>query len=144
MRALSRQVRAIGADVTIDSDGVPRGTATLDVAGIKTSNAHRDRDLRSARFFDTTNHPILKFRSVSTRRTSLGAVVDGLLTIRGKDCPLSLVATLTPQDDGTIAVHATGTFDRLASPLRKAPRWLIGSTVDVVVEAVLRPVTAAH
>ena len=66
-------------------------------------------------------------------------VVDGLLTVRGEDCPLTLVATLTPQPGGSVAVHATGTFDRMTSPLRRVPRWLIAPLVEVVVEAVLRP-----
>ena len=138
------RITVVVADVAIEADGLPHGTATLDVAGIETPNARRDRDLRSRRFFDTDNTPTLGFRSVSTRRTGDGLVVDGLLTVRGEDCPLSLLTTLTPQDDGTVAVHATGTFDRMSSPLRGAPRWIIGATVDVVVEAVLHPVRAAR
>lgn len=130
--------------------GLPRGAATLDVAGIETPNARRDRDLQGRRFFDTANHPTPTFRSVSTRRTGDGLVLvlvlvlDELLTVRGEDCPLSLLTTLTPHDDGTVAVHATGTFDRMTSPLRGVPRWVIGATVDVVVEAVLHPVRAAR
>jgi polyisoprenoid-binding protein YceI len=138
------RIPVVHADVTIDADGLPCGTATLDVAGIETPNVRRDRDLRGRRFFDTNNHPTLTFRSVSTRRTGDGLVVEGLLTVRGEDCPLSLLTTLTPQSDGTVAVHATGTFDRMGSPLRGAPRWIIGATVDVVVEAVLQPVHAAR
>jgi polyisoprenoid-binding protein YceI len=138
------RIPVVVADVAVDAHGLPRGTATIDVAGIETPNARRDRDLRSRRFFDTGNHPTLAFRSVSTRQTGDGIVVDGLLTIRGEDCPLSLLTTLTPQADGTVAVHATGTFDRMTSPLRGAPRWIIGATVDVVVEAVLHPVRTAR
>lgn len=114
------------------------------MAGIETPNARRDRDLQGRRFFDTANHPTPTFRSVSTRRTGDGLVLDELLTVRGEDCPLSLLTTLTPHDDGTVAVHATGTFDRMTSPLRGVPRWVIGATVDVVVEAVLHPVRAAR
>jgi polyisoprenoid-binding protein YceI len=73
----------------------------------------------------------------------LAQVVDGLLTIRGEASPLSLATTLTPQADG-LAVHATGTFDRMGSALRKAPRWLIGSEVQVVVDAVLQPAPDAR
>jgi hypothetical protein len=35
-------------------------------------------------------------------------------------------------------------FDRMGSALRKAPRWLIGSEVQVVVDAVLRPAPNAR
>jgi polyisoprenoid-binding protein YceI len=133
------QIPVVRADVAIDADGLPRGTATLDVAAIQTPNAKRDRDLQGRRFFDTATFPLLDFRSVSTRRSGDEIVVDGLLTVRGEDCPLSLVVTLAPEADGTVVVHATGTFDRMTSPLRSAPRWIIGATVDIVVDAVLRP-----
>jgi hypothetical protein len=36
-------------------------------------------------------------------------------------------------------VHATGTVHRMTSPLCSVPRWIIGATVDITVEAVLRP-----
>jgi hypothetical protein len=54
------------------------------------------------------------------------------------------VTTLTPQADGRLAVHAAGTFDRMGSALRKAPRWLIGAEVQVVVDAVLQPAPDAR
>ncbi|HEU4998128.1 MAG TPA: YceI family protein [Lapillicoccus sp.] len=133
------RIPVVRADVAIDADGLPRGTATLDVAAITTPNAKRDRDLQGRRFFDTATFPLLDFRSVSTRRSGDEIVVDGLLTVRGEDCPLSLVVTLAPESDGTVVVHATGTFDRMTSPLRGAPRWIIGATVDIVVDAVLTP-----
>ena len=41
------------ADVAIDADGLPRGTATLDVAAIKTPNARRDHDLHVRMLFET-------------------------------------------------------------------------------------------
>ena len=133
------QIPVVRADVAIDADGLPRGTATLDVSAIETPNAKRDRDLQGKRFFDTATFPLLDFRSVSTRRSGDEIIVDGLLTVRGEDCPLSLNVTLAPEADGTVAVHATGTFDRMTSPLRSVPRWIIGATVEIVVDAVLTP-----
>ena len=41
-------------------------------------------------------------------------------------------------------MHVTGTFDRMGSALRKAPRWLIGSEVQVVGDAVLQPAPDAR
>lgn len=133
------QIPVVRADVAIDADGLPRGTATLDVSAVETPNAKRDRDLQKPRFFDTATFPLLDFRSVSTRRSGDEIVVDGMLTIRGEDCPLSLVVTLAPQPDGTVAVHATGTFNRMSSPLRSVPRWVIADTVDILIDAVLTP-----
>jgi polyisoprenoid-binding protein YceI len=137
-------IPVVAADVTLDADGLPRGTATLDASRLDTGNVRRDKDLNGSRFFDTAAFPLVDFHTVSTRRTDASVVVDGLLTIRGEDCPLSLATTLTHQPDGTVAVHATGTFDRMTSPLRRAPRWLISASVDVVVDAVLHPVRSAR
>ncbi len=139
MLTATGSIPVTAAAVTIDGDGLARGTATLDVAHIDTRNARRDRDLGGPRFFDSATFPLLDFRSVSTRRDGDAVVVDGLLTVRGEDSPLTLVATLTPQPGGSVAVHATGTFDRMTSPLRRIPRWLIAPLVEVVVDAVLRP-----
>lgn len=132
-------IPVVKADVTVDSNRLPAGTATFDVSGIDTGNTRRDRDLRGRHFFETATFPLMDFRSVSTRRAGDDVVVDGLLTIRGEDCPLSLVARLEPQADGSVKVHATGTFNRMTSPLRKTPRWIINPTIDVVVDAVLQP-----
>ncbi len=137
-------IPVVAATVTVDADGLPRGTAVLDVTRFATGHPRRDKDVRGARFFDAATSPQVDFRSVSTRRTGEGVVVDGLLTIRGEESPLSLATTLTPQADGRLAVHATGTFDRMGSALRKAPRWLIGSEVQVVVDAVLQPAPDAR
>ena len=52
------QIPVVRADVAIDADGLPRGTATLDVAAITTPNTKRDRDLQGRRFFDTATFPI--------------------------------------------------------------------------------------
>jgi polyisoprenoid-binding protein YceI len=137
-------IPVVAATVSVDADGLPRGTAVLDVTRFDTGNARRDKDVRGSRFFDTASSPRVDFRSVSTRRTRNGVVVDGVLTIRGQESPLSLVTTLTPQANGRMAVHATGTFDRMGSALRKAPRWLVGSEVHVVVDAVLQPAPHAR
>ena len=58
-------IPVVTADVTVDADGLPRGTATLDVSALDTGNARRDKDLRGARFFDTATFPLVDFRSAS-------------------------------------------------------------------------------
>ena len=55
-------IPVVTADVTVDADGLPRGTATLDVSALDTGNARRDKDLRGARFFDTATFPLVDFR----------------------------------------------------------------------------------
>jgi polyisoprenoid-binding protein YceI len=59
-------------------------TATLDARSITTHNADRDRDLKSATFFDVTKYPSITFRS---KRASAGPaghlMLVGDLTMHG-------------------------------------------------------------
>lgn len=50
---------------------------------IDTGNDFRDRDLKSARFFDTENHPELTFRSTSVEPAEEAYTLKGDLTIKG-------------------------------------------------------------
>ena len=61
-----------------------------DVASVDTKNADRDNHLKSADFFDAENHPKLAFVSKSVRRNGSDLAVDGTMTIRGVEKPVSL------------------------------------------------------
>jgi polyisoprenoid-binding protein YceI len=76
-----------GEDVTDSSV-----TASIDPASVDTGNAQRDRDLRSAHFFDVENHTLWTFRSTGVRVDGDRLVVDGDLTIKGvtRAVPLSV------------------------------------------------------
>ncbi len=65
--------------------------ATIDAASIDTADETRDAHLRSPDFLDVDNHPTIGFRSTKVAPvgdTSLR--VDGVLTIRGIDRPVTL------------------------------------------------------
>lgn len=136
-KTVTGRIPVVESSITFD-DNLPRGAVSLDVSAIDTGHTKRDKDLRGSRFFDAATFPLLDFRSTSTRRVPEGVVVDGVLTVRGEECPLTLIATLARQADGSIVVHASGVFARMTSPLRRAPRWLIGADVLVEVDSVLR------
>lgn len=58
---------------------------TIKAGSINTGNADRDKDLRSAEFFDVEKYPEITFKSVSIKKTSRKDVYDvtGDLTMHG-------------------------------------------------------------
>lgn len=64
---------------------------SIDTASISTHNEDRDKDLRSARFFDVERFPKMAFFSTKIK-AELGGhfTVDGNLTLHGVTCPVSL------------------------------------------------------
>lgn len=65
-------------------------SVSIDATSIDTRDAGRDEHLRSPDFFDTATHPTLEFVSTSVRLRPGGAEVDGRLTIRGEQRPVTL------------------------------------------------------
>ena len=65
-------------------------TVTIDAGSIDTGNETRDEDLRSERFLDVANHPLITFRSTSVTPDGDGYKVAGDLTIRGVTRPATL------------------------------------------------------
>lgn len=57
--------------------------ATVALATIDTRDASRDEHLRSADFFDVTEHPEMTFRSMGVRPAGDGYVVSGDLSLHG-------------------------------------------------------------
>jgi polyisoprenoid-binding protein YceI len=64
--------------------------ADVDLSSINTRDAQRDEHLRSADFFDTTNHPTLTFRSTGVKANGDDFVVLGDLSIKGVTHPVEL------------------------------------------------------
>src|SRR5579875_567842 len=58
--------------------------ATIDVNSIDTRNENRDKDLRSAHFFDVEKYPTLTFKSKSAQANGSGKLkITGDLTLHG-------------------------------------------------------------
>jgi polyisoprenoid-binding protein YceI len=65
-------------------------SVSIDTASVDTGNETRDNDLRSERFLDTANHPLMTFRSTSVTPDGDKYKVTGDLTIRGVTKPVTL------------------------------------------------------
>lgn len=125
-------------EVDVAEDGTVRGaSAELDIAAIDTGHTRRDRDLRKPNLLDLANHPRMTFSSTRLAEHDSGWTVAGLLTVKGTTREISLDATAELQADGTVRLRLTGQLDRTDYGI-KAPRFMIGKTVDIDIDITLR------
>jgi polyisoprenoid-binding protein YceI len=107
-------------DVDIDEADLAasRATITIDVASVETGEAQRDEHLRSADFFDATNHPQIVFATKRLEPRGDGEFrFIGDLTIRGVTKEVVLEGEVSgPQSDpwgGTrYGISVEGKLDR--------------------------------
>jgi len=110
---------------TVTAAGQVTGTLTVAAASIDTKNKMRDKDLRSAKVFDTANHPDITYTVDSIQPTGGGARVTGSLAVRGRTRPLSFDAKVSATADevrldAEVPVNRAD-FGLTYSPLRMAP-----------------------
>jgi len=98
--------REISGNGTVSPDGEVSGTVTVAAASVDTKHTRRDTHLRSADFFDSANHPDIKFTADGIRPSGQGVAVTGALTVRDRTRPLSFDAAASFQGDGEIWLDA--------------------------------------
>jgi polyisoprenoid-binding protein YceI len=92
--------------------------ATIDANTISTNNAYRDKDLKSASFFDVEKFPTITFKSTSVKRVDGKLQVTGDFTLAGvtKSVTLDVDGPTAPQKGmggkTVIGLSATGTLKR--------------------------------
>jgi polyisoprenoid-binding protein YceI len=94
---------------------------TIDAASVDTSNATRDKHLRSTDFFDVDRHPHVRF--TSTRISGLGnghVHVRGELEAAGTPVPVAFDASVRVID-GEIELEATTTVDQRRFGMSEGP-----------------------
>jgi polyisoprenoid-binding protein YceI len=104
--------REVSGSGTVSRNGSASGTLTVAAASIDTKNPRRDTHLRSADFFDSSNHPDITFTADGIRPSGQGAEVTGTLTVRGRTRPLSFDAVAATQGDGEIRLDAEAHINR--------------------------------
>jgi len=101
-------VDVVDGRVTIPSDGA--GFVSLPVERLSSGNPLEDRELR--RRIDARRHPTIEGQVTSTAPGADGHVhVRGDVTFRGVTCPHEGDITFTVDDDGTLHLHGSTTFD---------------------------------
>jgi polyisoprenoid-binding protein YceI len=107
-----------GEIVTAEDPMASTVVAMVDMSSVDTSNADRDADLRSDRFFAIDQYPTLTYRSTGVRRAGNHFVVDGDLTLHGVTRPVLLEVELngfqptTPFGDSRVGFSARAEIDR--------------------------------
>ena len=106
--------------IIVDTTALGRGSAevTIQAASIDTQNENRDRDLRSANFFEVEKYPTITFKSTKVEGTPNDLTVTGDLTIRGVTKPVVLKGrylghTIDNRGGRRIGFEATTTINRL-------------------------------
>ena len=106
--------------IIVDTSSLGRGSVdvTIQAASIDTQNENRDRDLRSANFFEVEKFPTITFRSTKVEGTANDLTVTGDLTIRGITKPVVLKGsylghTIDNRGAQRIGFEATTTINRL-------------------------------
>ena len=98
LRPLHGVFRQVTGNGTVTAGGQVTGTLTVAAGSIDTRNKMRDKDLRSAKVFDTASHPDITYTVDGIQPASGGVRVTGSLTVRGRTRPLSLTRqSLPPQ-----------------------------------------------
>jgi polyisoprenoid-binding protein YceI len=136
-RTVTGTVPIIEGTVDIDGGGPSAVTGSLDLGAIDTGNARRDKDLRKPRLLDLDRYPTMTFVADTVSVSPAGWSVSGHLTARGRSVRLVGEAEVSEQD-GSATVTARTRLDRRTLGVR-APRIMIGHTVDITVTATIRP-----
>jgi polyisoprenoid-binding protein YceI len=102
----------VSGNGTVSADGEVSGTVTVAAASIDTRNTRRDTHLRSADFFDSSNHPDITFTADGIRPSGQGVTVTGALTVRDRTRPLSFDAAASVPGDGEIRLDAEARINR--------------------------------
>ena len=146
---VSGKVPVTGGTVAVGANGLPSAiSVTFSAKDIDTQSADRDRDLRSADWFEVDKYPTMTFVSKSVSGTPQAFTVQGDLTMHGVTKPVTLSAKelgkMTDARNRThIGYNATATLDRRNWALNWGKTTPGGSliagddvTIDVNVEVV--------
>lgn len=120
--------------IHFDPDNLPDSIAdiTINVASIDTGSDERDEQARSPEWFDTENHPAIRFVSNAFKKGDDNQyAANGILTIRGKSEPFFLPFTLviTENETGrTAKMNAEIIVDRLQYGVGQG-EWATGQAI---------------
>jgi polyisoprenoid-binding protein YceI len=104
-------------------------SAQIETASFRTGNDQRDGAVRSARFLDAGQYPVMSFISQGLD----GPALAGALTVRDVTRPVSLSVELSAVSPRSFTARATTRIDRTEFGVTAA-RGLAGRYLDVTLE----------
>ncbi|MGO8961238.1 MAG: YceI family protein [Streptosporangiaceae bacterium] len=93
-------------------DGSGRGRLEIDAASLDTKNRKRDEHLRSADFFNASEHPQIVVDLNRISRDGDRATAEGTLTVAGRSRPLALTAQVNENSDSAITLASNTEINR--------------------------------
>ena len=127
--------RQVSGNGTVTAAGQVTGTFTVAAGSIDTKNKMRDKDLRSAKVFDITNHPDITYTVDGMQPASEGVRVTGSLTVRGRTRPLSFDAKVSTAA-GEVRLDAEVPVNRADFGLTYSPLRMASLNNSITVHAV--------
>jgi polyisoprenoid-binding protein YceI len=111
--------KGFAGEIEAGQGGISSVRGTIDPDSIDITDETLAGHLRSPDFFDTENHPEIRFASTAIEPSADGFKLVGDLTIRGITKPVDLDievegAGVSPDGSERVALSATGTIDRNA------------------------------
>jgi polyisoprenoid-binding protein YceI len=101
----------------------------IDAASFNTGNAQRDKTVRSGRFLDVLQFPVITFVSGGPD----GAVLSGQLTVRGVSMPVTLTIEDSAVEQDSFTARARTRIDRTIFGVT-ASRGMAGRYLDLSLE----------
>jgi polyisoprenoid-binding protein YceI len=128
----------LDGSLEIDDDQQRRLTLTIDAASLHTRSGKRDKHLRSADFFDTQNHPEVRFRSTSVSDSGEDRLrVEGELEVAGRRVLLRLEPTIH-QTGHQLEMEVATTVDQRLLGMTWSPLGMTRTPATLTVHARLR------
>ena len=119
-------------DGTLDLAAQPSIELTIEADSLNTNNAKRDEHLRSAVFFNTANHPQVRFVSQRAALDGERLQVRGELHAAGKSIPIELDGTIR-HDGDELEVDVTTFADHRRLGLTWNPLGIVRTPSKLIV-----------
>jgi polyisoprenoid-binding protein YceI len=124
-------------DVQPDGAG---GELTIEAASLDTGHRKRDAHLRSADFFDVSNHPTLSFVAAAiTPSSDDDLTIAGDLSVAGRVIRLQLPVGVTRGEQGRLHLSSTATVPREEAGMTWNRGGMIRGDIQLTAELELGP-----
>ncbi|HEX3967025.1 MAG TPA: YceI family protein [Edaphobacter sp.] len=137
-------IAGITGTITWDPKDVSKSSveATIDIDTVNTNNSARDKDLKSASYFNVEKYPTMTFKSTAVKQVNGKLQVVGDLTLAGvtKSVTLDVDGPTAPQKGMggkmVIGISATGMVKRSEFNFApKTPAIALGDEVRITIDA---------
>jgi polyisoprenoid-binding protein YceI len=131
--------------LAVDNGALQKADGTIDTASVDTGVAPRDKDLRSAEFFDAEKYPTITFQTKSVSGTPDHLTLVGDFTMHGVTKELSLTGKFTgpikdPWGKQRVGLEAKTTLNRQDFGMNYSKTLdtggaLVGDDIDIEINA---------